>query len=142
MWVGDTDEFVIPNLGIENPDQIDSEPPTVEVTKSPPLKLDRSNITNSDKQGVRACFLSLDMERYLCFVSILLYLKGKDTSSYISIEGWIVLVTGVHEEAQEEDLLNAFGDVGHIKNLHLNLDRRPGFVKFISLSSGGYDWFC
>ncbi|KNA23863.1 hypothetical protein SOVF_020840 [Spinacia oleracea] len=34
----DTDGFVIPSLGIENPDQIDSEPPTVEVTKSPPLK--------------------------------------------------------------------------------------------------------
>ena len=46
-----------------------------------------------------------------------LYLSRDDAQR--SVEGWVIVVAGIHDETQDDDIYNEFADFGEIKNLHM-----------------------
>jgi len=99
-----------------------------------PARRLQSTITggaNMKKKG-RGFADNMDVDRYASggnFES----LESAGTGPARSVEGWIVFVSGIHEEAEEDDVYEAFAQYGEIKSLHLNQDRQTCFMKGYAL---------
>ncbi|CAD5179179.1 unnamed protein product [Musa acuminata subsp. malaccensis] len=124
---------------------MDKEAGAAEADPSPAPKL-RSTIAGNalgprktKGRGFRESELGISIPSRPMAVPILNVLQTLFLFVVTAIEGWIILVTRVHEEAQEDDLHNAFHQFGQVKKLHLNLDRGTEFVKcVICLLLSGY----
>lgn len=47
----------------------------------------------------------------------------------LAVEGWVLFASGLHEEANEEDVKSIFSEYGQVTNIAVNIDRRTGFLK-------------
>jgi RNA-binding protein 8A len=50
-----------------------------------------------------------------------------------SVNGWIIFVTGVHPDAEEDELVDVFSDYGQVCKLTMNRDRQTGLSKGYAL---------
>ena len=55
----------------------------------------------------------------------------------LAIEGWIIFITGVHEECGNEDILDRFSEFGEISNIRMPLNRQTGYVQ-VGFGEGFY----
>ena len=59
--------------------------------------------------------------------------QDEDKGPARSVEGYVVFITGLHSDTEEDNVLELCEDYGNVTNIHLNYDRRTGNCKGYAL---------
>lgn len=102
--------------------------------KDEAMEFDSVDQADDDGPGPQRCNFKI------CLIIIIICFHYIVSIFSTAVEGWILFISSLHEEAQEDDLHDKFAEFGKIKNLHLNLDRRTGFLKVIIILSYNCDY--
>lgn len=118
----------IPQIVITNPDAPESD----EEMEQKVVRTSKKKMKTKGR-GFKTSYEGMDDSRYSGRAGHFESIEEGKAHVQKSVEGYIVFVSGVHDEAQEDDIYDAFADHGEIMQLHLNLDRRTGYVKGYAL---------
>ena len=47
----------------------------------------------------------------------------------LAVEGYVIFVTNLNKETQDDDVKDFFEEYGPVKNVTMNIDRRTGYMK-------------
>ena len=50
------------------------------------------------------------------------------STPFKSVEGYVLFVSGIHEEAQEEQIDDLFAEYGDVKNIQVSYARKTGYI--------------
>lgn len=63
------------------------------------------------------------------FLLLFTFNFGYSINHLLAVEGYIIFVRNIHDESNEEDVLDLFSDAGKVTQLKMPLDRRTGYIK-------------
>ncbi|KRX82475.1 RNA-binding protein 8A [Trichinella sp. T6] len=59
--------------------------------------------------------------------------EGEDEERVLTVDGWTIIVSNLHQEAEEDEIKQAFEDFGPVKTINILLNRETGYLTGVAI---------